>query len=477
MSSFYWYDLETFGISPQFDRIAQFAGIRTDLDLNPISEPDMFYCKPALDCIADPEACLITGITPQECQKKGLIERDFIEKINTIFTEPQTCVVGYNSIRFDDEFIRYSNYRNLIDPYQREWANGNSRWDVIDLVRACYALRPEGINWAYREDGNPSFKLTDLTEANGLMHASAHDALSDVEATIQVAKLIKQKQPKLFDYCLKLRNKNYVKSLLNWQIQKPIVHVSNKIPANRGCLAIMLPLAIHPTNPNGVICYDLAYDPQDLFELDIEDIRDRIFTPQNELPEGCERISLKTIHVNKSPIVAPLSVLKDVDLQRIALDYASNKENMLKFKNQGSILQKVQAVFDQAFDNDSDDVDTQLYSGFFSAQDKENFNTIRKLSGQKIKESEFNFKDKRAAELLQRYFFRNFPELLSSTENEKWLKNVKNRVWIRYGEEAHLWFEKLAMLRNSAERNEKDFEILDLVEQDTHSKIQKLKGS
>ena len=340
MSSFYWYDLETFGISPQLDRIAQFAGIRTDLDLNPIGQADMFYCRPAADMIADPEACLITGITPQECQKKGIIEKDFIEKINTIFTEPQSCVVGYNSIRFDDEFIRYGNYRNLIDPYMREWANGNSRWDLIDLVRACYALRPNGINWPMHEQGKPSFKLTDLTEANSMQHESAHDALSDVQATIQIAKLIKVKQPKLFDFCLKLRDKRYVKSLLNWQLLKPIVHVSSKIPATRGCLAIMLPLAIHPTNPNGIICYDLAHDPEDLFTLDIEDIRDRIFTPQNELPEDCSRIPLKTIHVNKSPIVAPLSVLKDVDLDRIQLDFTVNKQNLKSLRHNPVLFKK-----------------------------------------------------------------------------------------------------------------------------------------
>lgn len=473
MSSFYWYDLETFGISPQLDRIAQFAGIRTDLDLNPIGQADMFYCRPAADMIADPEACLITGITPQECQKKGIVEKDFIEKINTIFTEPQSCVVGYNSIRFDDEFIRYGNYRNLIDPYMREWANGNSRWDLIDLVRACYALRPNGINWPMHEQGKPSFKLTDLTEANSMQHESAHDALSDVQATIQIAKLIKVKQPKLFDFCLKLRDKRYVKSLLNWQLLKPIVHVSSKIPATRGCLAIMLPLAIHPTNPNGIICYDLAHDPEDLFTLDIEDIRDRIFTPQNELPEDCSRIPLKTIHVNKSPIVAPLSVLKDVDLDRIQLDFTVNKQNLEKFKAQSSIIQKVQEVFNQAFDNQSDDVDTMLYSGFFSAQDKENFSTVRKLSIEQIKATDFNFKDKRAQSLLFRYIARNFPESLTQEEHQKWQLDIKQRVVFRYGEEAQLWFEKLNLLKKQPLSTQQQL-ILDLLEEDTKSKLLRL---
>jgi exodeoxyribonuclease-1 len=470
MSSFYWYDLETFGISPKLDRIAQFAGIRTDLNLNPISEADMFYCKPAMDVLVDPESCLITGITPQECQKKGMLETDFMGKINDIFTEPQSCVVGYNSIRFDDEFIRYGNYRNLIDPYMREWANGNSRWDLIDLVRTCYALRPDGINWPMHEQGKPSFKLTDLTEANNMSHTSAHDALSDVQATIQVAKLVKQKQPKLFDYCLKLRNKNQVKSLLNWQLLKPIVHISSKIPAERGCLAIMLPLAIHPTNPNGIICYDLAHTPDDLFALDVEDIRDRIFTPQSELPEGCERIALKTIHINKSPIVAPLSVLKGVDLARIKLDFDINKKHLAQFKQQTSIIQKVQEVFNQAYDDAGEDVDTMLYSGFFSAQDKNNFQAIRNMDISEILKSDLRFKDKRADKILQRYIARNYPDSLKPDQYTSWLTDIKERVTHRFGEGAKQWYEKLDLLKSMPQSDE-HAQILDLVEEDTRDKL------
>lgn len=475
MSSFYWYDLETFGINPQCDRIAQFAGIRTDLDLNPIGQADMFYCQPAIDMLVDPESCLITGITPQKCEEDGLLEKHFIEKINGIFSEPQTCVVGYNSMRFDDEFIRYGNYRNLIDPYMREWSNGNSRWDVIDVIRACYALRPEGITWPMHDDVDkkPSFKLTDLTEANNMIHTSAHDALSDVEATIQMAQLVKTAQPKLFDYCLKLRNKNFVKSILDWQLLKPVVHVSNKIPAQRGCLAIMLPLAIHPTNANGIICYDLAYDPNDFFELDVEDIRDRLFTPQADLPEGLQRIALKTIHINKSPFVAPLSVLKGVDLQRIHMDYQLNKKHLEAFKTQASLIQKTQEVFNQPFDNQNEDVDAMLYSGFFSPQDKDYFNAIRALSDEQLLQAQFQFKDHRASELLNRYIARNHPDLLNEEEKNAWHSNVKKRIFMKYGDEAHLWFEKLHLLKNS-QLSPEHMSILDQVEEDTRNKLLKI---
>ena len=472
MSSFYWYDLETFGISPKFDRIAQFAGIRTDLNLNVITEPDMFYCQPSDDLLASPEACLVTGITPQECQEKGMLECDFMDKINEIFTESHTCVTGYNSIRFDDEFIRYGNYRNLIDPYMREWANGNSRWDLIDLVRACYAMRPEGIHWPMHEEGKPSFKLTDLTEANNMKHTAAHDALSDVEATIQVAKLIKQKQPKLFEFYLSLRKKNMSKSLLNWQLLKPIVHVSNKIPAQRGCLAIMLPLAIHPTNPNGVICYDLAYDPDDLFELEVDEIQDRIFTPQADLPEDYERIALKTIHINKSPFVAPLSVLKNVDLERINMDYATNKANLEKFKSQESIISKVQEVFQQKFDDDGEDVDGMLYSGFFTPQDKQIFSKIKEMPTEKVLENQFDFKDPRAQELVFRYIARNYPNVLSIEQTNKWHKDIIKRIQIRFGEKAQLWFENLNSIRKTTD-NDLHRNILDALENDTLTKISK----
>ena len=420
---------------------------------------------------------MITGITPQECQEKGILETNFISKINDIFSESHTCAVGYNSIRFDDEFIRYSNYRNLIDPYMREWARGNSRWDLIDVVRACYALRPDGINWAYHNEGEPSFKLTDLTDANNLSHEAAHDALSDVQATIAIARLVKQKQPKLFDYCLQLRNKNYVKSLLNWQLQKPIVHVSNKIPAIRGCLAVMLPLALHPSNPNGVICYDLSANPEDLFALDVEDIRDRIFTPAQDLPEDCPRIPLKTIHINKSPIVCPLGVLKDVDLARIQLDYAIVKENLAKFKTQdtSSLIIKVQEVFNQKFDDTSDNVDTKLYSGFFSSEEKQIFNQIRSMQADEIKQNFFNhpFKDKRAKQLIFNFVARNYPESLSDEETQLWHKDIKKRLNERYDENAQLWFEKLKLLK-AEKLTTKQLEILNLVEQDMLDKLNHL---
>jgi len=240
-ASFYWYDYETFGLDPKKDRIAQFAGIRTDYDFNIIDEPLMIYCQAADDVIPVPEACMVTGLTPQITHQKGLLETDFIERIHNEFSTPNTCVVGFNNLRFDDEFTRYTLYRNFFDPYAREWQNGCSRWDIIDLVRVTRALRPEGIIWPVDNDGIASNRLELITQANNINHEAAHDALSDVYATIAVAKLIKEKQPRLYDYVLNHKHKNKVSELLNLAQAKPVLHSSGMFPTNVCNTAMVIP--------------------------------------------------------------------------------------------------------------------------------------------------------------------------------------------------------------------------------------------
>lgn len=249
--SFFWHDYETFGRVPRRDRPAQFAGLRTDAELNEIGEPLMIYCRPADDYLPDPESCLLTGILPQTCQAQGLPEHEFAAAIEQALSLPGTVGLGYNTIRFDDEVTRHLFWRNLIDPYAREWQNGCGRWDLLDVVRCAYALRPEGIHWPRHEDGRPSFKLEHLTAANGLSHEAAHDALSDVRATIALARLLREKQPKLFEFCLRLRKKEAVQAEMG--VGKPFLHVSGMYGPERGCIALVWPLAPHPTNKNELI--------------------------------------------------------------------------------------------------------------------------------------------------------------------------------------------------------------------------------
>ncbi|HEY5790442.1 MAG TPA: exodeoxyribonuclease I, partial [Gammaproteobacteria bacterium] len=289
-ASFYWHDYETSGLDPARDRPLQFAGLRTDLELNPLGEPLTLFCRPAADLLPSPEACLVTGITPQRADAEGVCEAEFIARVHAELARPGTCALGYNTLRFDDEVTRHTLYRNLYDPYAREWRDGNSRWDLVDVTRATAALRPDGISWPTHEDGTPSFRLEQLTAANGLEHGAAHDALADVRGTLALARLLRARQPRLWDYLLELRRKQAVWRLLDLRGMTPLVHVSGRYPASRGCLAVVVPVARHPVNDNAVIVYDLAADPAAFDGLDAAAIAARVFSRADALPDGVARI-------------------------------------------------------------------------------------------------------------------------------------------------------------------------------------------
>jgi exodeoxyribonuclease-1 len=427
--TFYWHDYETFGLDPQRDRPAQFAGVRTDADFNVIAKPLVVYCKPAADTLPHPDSCLITGITPQLAEQKGVCEADFIRLIHEQLAQPNTCTLGYNNLRFDDEVTRNTLYRNFYDPYAREWQNGNSRWDLIDAVRAARALRPEGIQWVNSAEGKPSFRLDQLTIANNIAHQGAHDALADVYATIELAKLLKQAQPKLFQFLLENRVKTKVSDLLQLGSFKPVIHISGKYPAAKNCLAVVLPLCKHPTDNNGVIVYDLSINSEPMLTLSATDIQKNIFTATANLPEGTTRIPLKTVHINRCPVLAPVSVLKPDDAQRLTIDLVECFANIAKISTATDLTQKLREVFGAYSEPQNTDPDLAIYSGgFFADADKASMTKIRFMSAERLANSQFSFSDKRLTEMLFRYRARNYPDTLTAEEQQKWQTFCVNRL-------------------------------------------------
>ncbi|MCB5197215.1 exodeoxyribonuclease I [Deefgea salmonis] len=422
-STFFWHDYETFGATPRLDRPSQFAGIRTDSELNEIGEPLMIYCQPANDFLPDPFACLLTGITPQTCLEKGVPENQFANLIERELAQPGTIGVGYNTIRFDDEVTRYLFWRNLMDPYAREWQNDCSRWDLLDVVRACYALRPAGIEWPVNDEGKVSFKLEHLSQANHLAHEAAHDALSDVRATIALARLIREKQPRLFDFCLALRKKDRVFDEINLANPKPFIHISGMYGVDRGNLAMVWPLATHPTNKNEIIVWDLAFDPSELFTLDAATMRERMFSKQADLAEGVTRLPIKTIHANKSPIV--VSNLKTLSAEQAALwgvNLDAIQTHAAKLANSPDLNTIWRDVFKRNNQGETIDVDANLYGGFVAPTDRRTLNRIRTLSPEKLALEQAHFDDRQLEELFFRYRARNYPSSLNEQEIQRWDK-------------------------------------------------------
>jgi exodeoxyribonuclease-1 len=416
-----WHDYETWGADTRRDRPAQFAAIRTDLDLNIIGEPIEFYCELANDYFPAPGACFVTGLTPQKVNRLGMPEAHFIRKINDMFSEPNTTVAGYNSIRFDDEITRQSLYRNFEDPYAREWKNGCSRWDIIDLVRTCYALRPEGINWPTNDEGVVSFRLELLTKANEISHEGAHDAISDVIATIEMAKLIKQKQPKLFDYVFNLRRKAEVNKLFDLVNFAPLVHISSKLPATSGCSTYIAPVAYHPVNKNAMICVNLNMDLSPLLELTPEQISERMYTKRSELGDLAP-IGLKLIHANKCPVIAPAKTLTKENADKHGIDRALCRQNLDMLQAHPDLREKMTAVYKLDSDRPAEtNPDLMLYSGgFFSNHDRNAIERVAQTPPEQLGAIEFNFEDTRLNEMLFRYRARNFPLTLSMSDQQRW---------------------------------------------------------
>lgn len=425
-SSLFWYDYETTGIDPRRDRPLQVAGIRTDEALNEIEAPLNIYCQPSDDILPHPAACLVTGITPQRLAEQGLGEAEFMARVHAELARPGTCGVGYNSLRFDDEVTRYSLYRNFYDPYGREWQGGNSRWDLIDLVRTAYALRPEGIVWP-EEDGRVSLKLERLTAANGIEHGQAHDALSDVRATIALARLLRERQPRLYDYLYQLRSKPRV--LEQIRLLQPLVHVSGRFAGARHYLGVVLPLAWHPRNRNALIVCDLQGDTQALLDDSPEALRARLYTRHEDLPEGQAPVPLKLLHINRCPVVAPLSVLRAQDRERLQLDIDACEAHAEQLRTtQARWQDSVQAVYAEESFAEVQDPEQQLYGGFIGDRDKRLCEQVRQADPLQLAGGTWPFDDARLPELLFRYRARNFPDSLNKDEQQRWFAFCQQRL-------------------------------------------------
>jgi len=418
--TFFFYDLETSGLSARDDRVMQFAGIRTDTNLKPIGEPFNILVKLNDDTLPSPDALMVTGITPQETVADGYTEAEFAKLlVNEVFT-PDTVTIGFNNIRFDDEFIRALLWRNFYDPYEWAWKDGRSRWDILDVARMTRALRPEGIEWPF-VDGKASNRLELLTKLNGIDHLKAHDALSDVEALIAVTKLIKDNQPQLYEYLFKLRDKKEVKKLINLEDKQPFVYVSGRYDSEFHKATIAFPLT---SGRNGnVMVYDLRHDPTPFVGMALKELEDKVYAPWEERQkEGFLALPIKELQYNRAPAVAPLGVLNQSDgWQRIGLDEATITKHRNILLSYPGFAENVRSIYENRPEFKSlPDPEGQLYDGFVGDMDHLRIEKIRQANEQQLADLHPEFVDERLPGLLLHYKARNFPRSLAEDEVQAW---------------------------------------------------------
>jgi exodeoxyribonuclease-1 len=422
--TFYFYDLETTGRDPRWHRVLQFAGVRTSADLEPLEEPVSWLVAPDDDVVPEPEAMLVTGLVPDDWAG-GIDERELFRRVAAEFARPGTCVVGYNNLRFDDEFVRHGLWRNLFDPYAREWQGGNSRWDLIDLVRMAAALRPDGIVWP-EEDGRRVFRLEALAAANDIEQVRAHDAVSDVLATLGLARRLREAQPKLFDWYLSLRDKRRVADLVLPRLSTPFVHVSGRYGAVRNHVAIAAAVAAHPVNRNSVVVADLSVDPDLWSGASADELRSLLYTPAAELGDRV-RPPLKELHLNKVPAIAPLAVLGTADADRLGLDAARCEANLERLRATAGLEARIAEVFAPRERAPEADVEGGLYDGFLPDADRDVLVGLRDADAAALAAPP-PIADARARELVFRQLARRFPDALDADGRERWAAHVRDRL-------------------------------------------------
>ena len=463
--TFYWHDYETTGSDVARDRPLQFAGLRTDAALQPLGEPELFYCQPAADVLPHPDACLLTGISPQQAQRMGVAEPEFAARVHERLAQPGTCGVGWNSLRFDDEITRYLLYRNFHDPYAREWQHGNSRWDLIDLARMAYALRPQGMQWPRRDDGAPSFRLEHLAAANDCSAGRAHDAREDVLALLALARKLRAAQPRLWDWYYALRRKARVAALIDLGAMTPLLHVSQRYPAQRGCLAMVLPLSQHPLQANKVIVADLAPDPSAWMDLDADALAERLYTARDDLPADIARVPLKTISLNKAPALAPLDTLAGVDTARIGLDVPACLEHAATLRACSGLAERVRTLYAQQPRAPQADAELALYDGFLPDRDRALLAQVRSAPPAALRALQERFTDARYRTLLLHWRARHQPQTLDADEAAQWQALLQRRLgahegWLGFAP----YFARIAELRALPGRSGNDLALLDQLE-------------
>lgn len=425
-NSFFFYDLETTGVDSRKARIMQFAGQRTDLDLKPIGEPYNIHIKLTDDVLPDPDAILITGITPQKTLQDGITEAEFCKLFMEEIAVPGTCFLGFNSIRFDDEFMRFLLYRNFYDPYAWQWKDGSSRWDLLDVVRMTRALRPEGITWPYDENGVCTNRLELLTKENNLLHEAAHDALSDVRATIAVADMLKTKQPKIFNYLFSIRNKKDVSELV--LKGQPFVYSSGRYPSEYEKTTIVATIGMHPTSQAALV-YDLRHDPTQFLAMSVDQL---VEAWRYTKDKDAVRLPIKAMQFNRAPAVAPIGVLDADSMERLKINLDTIKKHTSILKSDKGFYDRItQAVEKMNIERDKKELrnfkeatpksaDEQLYDNFIPDVDRAISSKLVKAQPSEISSFAATFKDERLQELVPLYKARNYPQLLTDEERIIW---------------------------------------------------------
>lgn len=410
--NYLFYDYETSGRSEKFDQVFQFAAIETDENFNQLSQPIEFFCRPRRDVLPSPHAIKVNQIDISELNSKGLSEFEFSKKVaDTLTGSGNQCIVGYNSKNFDNEFTRYLLYRNFQDPYAWSYLNGNSCLDIFDIICLGYSIDRLIDIQVNSGDGNDSLKLENLARWNGLDHDDAHNAVSDVYATIQLAKLVNERCPKLFKHALSLRNVNTTREIVNAQTGFFRSSVFNGY--ERRFLSLHTRICDHPTINNSVICWNLLNDPLPILDLGAEEIRRQMYSKKEYRTIG---VGFDSLRLNKSPMVVSFSEAE----KNLVAEHGTCLRNLESVqRNMNSLTVLARDVFTSIMPEVDPDAD--LYAGDYFGETRMDAAMCNAVRSDPLTVNDLAFRSIRLHRLFRRLKARNFFDQLTDPERDQFL--------------------------------------------------------
>ena len=301
--SFVIYDVETTGLNRRFDQILHFAAVRTDDTLSPTATIEV-RSRLLPYVVPSPKALLLTRTSLRDITDPHRPSHyEMVREIQrTLAAWSPALFLGYNSIRFDEEFLRQAFYQCLHPTFLTN-TNNNARADVLNMMRALACLRPGVLQVPRDPEGRQVFRLADLAAANGFASAGAHDAMRDVELTLQLCQRVREGAPDIWSSFMRFASKQAVIAFIR---EEPAFGYFDNFEGTRSVRPLTR-IGISPLDANVHYCLDLTHDVDALRRL-----------TDSELGEAVRarfRSPIRRLKVNASPFVAPLWEIGAVDLE------------------------------------------------------------------------------------------------------------------------------------------------------------------
>ena len=411
-----FYDTETTGTKVYFDQILQFAAILTDNDLNEI---ERFEIRSRLlpNVVAGPGAMRLTGVSVDQLHDPALPSHyEMVCRIRRKLLEWQASLfIGHNSLRFDEVLLRSAFYKNLLPPYLTNSA-GNGRIDTLSMLQWAHKYEPDVIEIPTRPDGRPIFKLDQLAPANGYNQAHAHDAMSDVEATIHMAHLMRNNAPDTWSRAMRFSNKSNVLDFCEGEMVFGLTEYYF-----RDYYSFLLHQVGHnPHDRSEIVAFDLYHDPADFVGLSSEALRRHL----NASPK-----LLRRVRANALPgLIDADEAHPHTQVSNLPLEMLEERAEVLEGNEtlRGQLLLAYMQAKPQY--EDSVHVEENIYSGFASTQDNERMDAFHEGEWSERAAIVCEFDDPRFRDLGEQLIYFEAPQVLATERRQWWEERTARRL-------------------------------------------------